>query len=442
MDPGGLPQKVLVLGARGYLGEHIVHQLAAAGIDTLAAIRPGSAHTFPPGVTVLEGDLEDAAFLRRALGEVDAVLFAAGRTYEPGRPVAALRQNVTITERFFQALGHRPEVRVVFTSSLSTVGGSREPRVYAEDSGHDGICERLLTPYDRAKIACEQMALDSARGGNQVVILNPGLLLGPGATPTSNLASAFLLLGLCRGQLAARFYINGGVTLSDVRDVARAHVAALHRGHSGQRYILGGHSIDRTELYARVARLTGLRPPRRLPARLVSGLMTVTDALAFLSAGRIPSPVHRSFARAQRLYYFGESRKAADELGYTVTPLDVTLLDMLRYYHGRGLLPDRLDYLKCLTPENAPAFVLLRQLAGRGAFARFLLPRLALLHEICSSNHDLAAALGRLLAAAVFDPRRARFRWDRAACRADVRTLRRFLEYIYFSSDEFLREVL
>jgi hypothetical protein len=218
-------------------------------------------------------------------------------------------------------------------------------------------------------------------------------------------------------------------------------VAVLHRGRSGQRYILGGHSIDRTEFYARVARLTGLRPPRRLPARLVSAFATASDVVAFLSAGRIPSAVHRSFARAQRLYYFGDSGRAKEELGYTVTPLEVTIVDLLRYYHTRGLLPDRLAFVESLTVENAPALVLLRQLAGRSGYGRFLLPRLPLLHAACTSNHDLRAALGRLLAAATFDPRRARFRWGRAACRADLRTLRRFFEYTYFSSDEFLRGV-
>jgi dihydroflavonol-4-reductase len=444
MSAGRDPQKVLVLGAGGYLGEHVVRQLAEGGFDTVAAVRPGSAARFPwPPVTVLEGDLEDADFLRRALDGVEAAVFSAGRTYQPGMPVSALhRQNVAITERFFEALGHRPDVRVVFTSSLSTVGGSLEPRVYDEDTGRAGVCEHLLTPYDRAKLACERLALDSARRGNQVIILNPGLLLGPGAAPTSNLAAAFLLLEPCQGRFGGRFYINGGVTLSDVRDVARAHVAALTRGRVGQRYILGGHNLDRAAFYERVARLTGLRPPRRLPARLVAGLMTVTDALAFLSASRLPSPVHRSFAQAQGLYYYGASRRAAEQLGYTVTPLEVTVLDLLRYYRARGLLPDALDFVEDLTPENAPAFVLLRQLAGGSGYARFLLPRLRLLHAVCRSNHDLDGALHRLLAAATFDPRRARFRWDRAACRADVRTLRRFFEYIYFSSDEFLRGVL
>src|SRR5207249_1070632 len=138
------------------------------------------------------------------------------------------RQSVSITHAFFDALGERPTTRVVFTSSLSTVSGSIEPCVYTEDGGRAGICEDLLNAYDQAKIACEELALASARRGNQVVILNPGLLLGPGAGPSSNLAAPFQLLWICQRKL--EFYVNGGVTLCDVRDVARAHIAALTRG--------------------------------------------------------------------------------------------------------------------------------------------------------------------------------------------------------------------
>ena len=342
-----MPKKVLVLGARGFLGEHVVQQLADAGHDVLAAVRPGSAHAFPPNVRVLEADCSDVPCLRGALDQVDAVVFSAGRTWQPGLDISEYqRQNVAITQAFFDALGVRPNLRVVFTSSLSTIGGSNEPRVYAEDSGRDGILEAWLTPYDRAKIACERLTLDSARRGNNVVILNPGLLLGPGTTLTSNLAAPYYLLWFAQGRFTANFYVNGGVTISDVRDVARAHVAALERGRAGERYILGGHNIDRREFYGRVARLTGLRPPRGLPAWFLYCLMCGNDAASFVTGGLIASPVHRSFARSQRLYYYGASTKAVAELGYSANSVETILLDMLRYYHARGLLPARLDCLK------------------------------------------------------------------------------------------------
>jgi dihydroflavonol-4-reductase len=439
-----MSQTVLVLGARGFLGEHVVQQLADAGHDVLAAVRPGAAHGFtPPRVAVLEGDLADGAFVRAALDRAGAVVFSAGRTWQPGlHPGEYERQNVAITQTFFDALGDRPGVRVVFTSSLSAVGGSREPCVYAEDTGRDGIRADRLTPYDRAKLACEEIALRSARRGNRVVVLNPGLLLGPGAFATSNLAAPYYLLWFCQGQFAARFYVNGGVTLCDVRDAARAHVAALDRGRSGERYILGGLSIDRREFFALVARLTGLRPPRALPAWFLYGLTAAADALAFLSRGRVPSPVHRSFARAQGLYYYGASAKAAAELGYSPRPIEATLLDMLHYYQERGLLPEPLDHLKGATAETARAFVLLKQLAAASGYGSFLNKRLPALYETCQANHALREAFQRLLVGGTFDDRRGRFGWDRAGSRADARTLQRFFEYVYFSSDEFLQKAL
>jgi dihydroflavonol-4-reductase len=437
-----MPKRVLVLGAAGFLGEHIVNQLAAADINVIAAVRVGSAFAFAsPRVQVAHGDFHDSAFVRSLLDQVDAAIFCAGRTWQPGLAMSEYhRQNVPITQAFFDALGARPGMRVVFTSSLSTIGGSIEPRVYAEESGRDGIREDLLNAYDRAKIACEAIAFSSARRGNPIVILNPGLLLGPGVTPGSNLAAPFQLLWLCQGKLP--FYVNGGVTLSDVRDVARAHVSALTRGQVSQRCILGGHNLDRTQYYRRVARLTGLRPPMRLPAWLVTRAMTVTDGLGYLTAGFLAGPVHRSFARTQCLYYFGESHRADEELGYTVTPLETTLLDMLRYYHACGLLPEWLEFLRDLTVDNAPALLILKQLVDQSPYAPFLRRRIKHLHEICESNQALREAFHRLQTASTFDDATGRFRWDAHACRDDLRTLTRFFEYIYFASDEFLREVL
>ena len=436
--PGNTPKRVLVLGAAGFLGEHIVQQLAAADIDVVAAVRSGSDFAFAsPRVSMVRGDFDDAGFVRGLLDQVDAAIFSAGRTWQPGLAMGEYhRQNVSITQAFFDALGDRPTMRVVFTSSLSTVGGSVGPRVFAEDGGRAGVREDLLNAYDRAKIACEALALASARRGNQVVILNPGLLLGPGAQPTSNLAAPFQLLWLCQRKLP--FYVNGGVTLSDVRAVARAHLAALTRGTPGRRIILGGHDIDRTTYYARVARLTGLRPPMRLPAWLVTGAMYATDGLGFVTGGLIAGPVHRSFARTQCLHYFGGSSRASEELGYIVTPLETTLIDMLCYYHARGLLPAPLDFLGDLTMDNAPALVLLKQLADGSPYAKFLHKRLKQVLEICQTNHALNDALTRLLATSVFDESTGRYRWTG---RDEVRTIARFFEYIYFASDEFLHEV-
>jgi dihydroflavonol-4-reductase len=432
MDAGRLPKRILVLGARGFLGEHIVQQLLLTGCQVIAAVRPGSRHAFSsPRVTVIAGDLRDAAFLRAALERADAAIFAAGRVWRPGLALEEYhRQNVGIVEPFFAALGRHREMRVVFTSSLATLSGSRTPHVFAEDGDRGAVCERWLTPYARAKIACERLALDSAGRGHHVVVLNPGQLLGPGVHAGSNLATAFVLLWFCRGQ--APFYVRGGTTYSDVRDVARAHVAALGQGRSGRRYILGGHCLARGEFYGRVAGLVGLRAPRGVPARLVHLVMALADGLAFLSAGAFRSPVHRTFARGEGLYYYGDSQRAASELDYRIAPLERTILDTLRDYHARGLLPAALDFVAEVPADDAPAFVRLRRLAEGSVYSRFLLARMPRVYALCRANRDLSAALTRL--ADVSRP-------DRSRAAADRRHLIRFFEYLYFASDEFLREV-
>src|SRR5439155_20993772 len=109
-----------VLGAHGFLGEHVVSQLLSQGCEVFAGVRRSSAKSFgAPGVQIVEGDLADVDYVRQALDRVDAVVYCAGRTWKPGLPLDDYRRdNVEITERFFAALGHRPAMRVVFTSSL------------------------------------------------------------------------------------------------------------------------------------------------------------------------------------------------------------------------------------------------------------------------------------------------------------------------------------
>jgi dihydroflavonol-4-reductase len=439
-----MPRRVLVVGAGGFLGEHIVAQLVAAGDDVIAVVRDPSRTTFASSqVRVLSGDCTDRSFVRSSLEQADAAIFCAGRTWQAGLDIRQYQlQNVEITQAFFEAVGHRPGMRVVFTSSLSTIGGSRTPRVYSENSGREGIVEQRLSPYDRAKIDCENIALQSARSGNQVVVVNPGLLLGPGASLDSHLAAPFFLLWFLQGQFAARFYVNGGVTLSDVRDVAAAHVAALDRGEAGERYILGGHNLDRESFYKRVTPLVGLRMPTALPAALLYSLTTANDALAFISKGSIPSPVHRSFAYTQRLYYFGASDKAVAQLNYSVRPIEQTILDMILHYQQRNLLPPSITLPDEISVSTAPSAVLLRQLIHRSGYSRPLLPRLPELYRVCQSNHALRDALSHLLSVSSFDPRRGRFIWERRKANSDVYTLRKFIEYVYFSSNEFLQKVL
>lgn len=434
--------KALVIGAGGFLGGHIVRELLRGNDEIYAAVRPGREMSFDSDrVTLLPGDLTDASYVRRVCEGKDAIFFAAGRTWSPGLDVREFyRLNVETTRTFFAALQPQSGPRVVYTSSLSAIAGSAQPFVFTEQSGRSQVDEARLSPYDHAKIASEQLAMEYARQGGNVVVLNPGLLLGPGATAQSKLAAPQVLLWACQGKLP--FFIDSGAGYCDVRDVAAAHVAAAARGRSGERYILSGHNLSRSEFQTLLAGLAGVRPPGKLPGAVLSAVTVLMDTLSALTANLIKSPLHRSFAHSLPLHYCGDSRKAIEELGYATRPLDETLVDSLRDDRRRGLLPESFAFVEALTPGNAALLVGLKQLAQGHAFSRFLLPRMPQIYAACAANHSLRAALQRALDQGRFQAKSGRFRWDRRASRQDLKTLGQFFEYLYFSSTGFLREVL
>jgi dihydroflavonol-4-reductase len=435
--------RVVVFGANGFLGEHIVAMLSSDSRHQVRAVtRRGTEIPFDrQRVEVVQGEIRDADFVGQALTDQDAVVYAAGRTWQPGLDMQEYRrQNLGLTRALLEAAQSRPDLRIVFTSSLATVAGSRSPYVFDEESGRQRVCESRLTPYDRAKIESEQLVLAHARRGGQVIVLNPGLILGPGVSPASKINNPVILLWVCQGRCP--FFVDAAIAFCDVRDVARAHVAALHVGGSGDRYILTGHNLKRSAFYNRLAQLTGVRPPRPVPCALATGFTAMGDAIRSLTDGRWQGPFHRQFVRAQGLHYCGNSGKAARVLGYQVTPLERTIWDTLRDAWQRDLLSPELDFLAWAAPEQAAAVLCLRQLMCRHPFARFLLPRLETVFQICRQNHALRQAMEGLLAKGTFRPRRARWQFPAATCRRELQALSGMMDYLYFASDEFLAGVL
>ncbi|MBV9124785.1 MAG: NAD-dependent epimerase/dehydratase family protein [Planctomycetes bacterium] len=434
--------KVLITGGAGFLGGHVVRAAVQAGHEVRALVRPAALRDLPPGVRPLAGDLNDRGCVRQAVRDVEGIIFSAGRNWRPGLPPAAYQaQNVGIVQTFFAALAEvNPSARVVFTSSMSAVAGSLAPLVFTEETGRQGVCLPRLNPYDRAKVECERLAHEAATRGSNIVILNPGFMLGPGASPETPLTTPLLIQWFCLRKNPV-YVRTGGHSYCDVRDVAAAHVAALDKGARGGQYFVGGENLDAVQFQRLLAGQTGVPCPRRVRAWLPSTAMTVLDFLAAGSFGLWKNPVHRTFARSLPLYYWGDSSRAERDLGYRSRPAAWTVRDTIGDLVRRGELPDEFRFVEAMTDADRPALLLLRQLADRHLHRLHLMPRLAAILAAARHNQELGGALDRLLAVGRYDPDRGRYVLRGQGLTAAAHKLRGLLDYVYYASKNFHRKV-
>jgi dihydroflavonol-4-reductase len=308
--------KTLVTGGSGFLGLHLVRALAKRG-DELRLLSRRTADLGPLEGIEFEranGDITDRRAVRRAMEDVGRVFHVAGRTSLRARDREAvfdanLRGARTVFE---EALAAGAE-RVVHTSTVGAIGVAR-PKGTADETtpfeiGHLGLA------YVNSKHEAELEAFRLAAHGLPVVIVNPTFVLGPDdPTGTSmGLVRRFLLR-----QIPA--YVDGGLNIVDVRDVAAGHLLADERGEVGERYILGGRNFTFDRLFADLARISGVEaPPVKLPARLA---LAGIDAAR---AARVPVPVIRGEVLSASLWWTYRNTKARKELGFKPRPHEETL---------------------------------------------------------------------------------------------------------------------
>jgi dihydroflavonol-4-reductase len=328
--------KVLLTGATGFLGSEIARELVRQGHELRVLVRPTSKLDGLAGLTYdkVEGDVLDAASVERALDGVDALIHTAGNTSARPRDAAQIhRVNVEGTRTVMAAAARRPGLRVVHTSSTSAVGLTRRPRVLDENAVWD--VGGLGYHYVDSKRAGETVVLEFFQKGLDVVILNPGMILGPGDV---YITSTRYVLEYLRGR--NRFAPRGGLAFCDVREVARAHVTALTKGRAGERYILAGQDVTHKEALDTLRRVTGLYRPLHVPAFL----FWLAGALSELAARVRPhglEELNRAVARFAHLYAAYDVAKARRELDYVVRPFDETVRDTVRDFVTRGLHPAR-----------------------------------------------------------------------------------------------------
>jgi len=326
--------KALVTGATGFVGAAVARALSAAGWQVRVLARSGSnrSNLQSPAWEVVEGDLADSRSLERAL-EGCTGLFHAAADYRLGArdPTQLYRTNVEGTRRILSAARTAGVTRIVYTSSVATIG---IPSDGSPGDERTPVAEsHMIGHYKRSKYLAEEVARDAARTGMSVVIVNPSTPVGPGdikPTPTGQ-----LVLDAASGRMPA--YVDTGLNIVHVDDVAAGHLLAFERGRAGERYILGGEDMTLQTILGQIARLVGRAPPRiRLPYAAVLPVAYLAEGFAKISgrSGRVTL----EGVRMSRKRMFFSSAKAVGELGYRWRPPLQAFEDALRWYRERGLL--------------------------------------------------------------------------------------------------------
>jgi dihydroflavonol-4-reductase len=330
----GATERVLVTGASGFVGSAVVAALLAQGKSVRALVRATSPLANLPreGVEIAQGDLRDPAAMAAAMRDV-RYLFHVAADYrlwarDPGEIMTA---NVEGTRNVMQAALQARVARIVYTSSVATLA-LREGAAADESVGLDE--SQAIGAYKRSKIAAERLVEAMIGQGLPAVIVNPSTPIGPRdgrPTPTGR-----ILIEAARGRMPA--YVDTGLNLVHVDDVAAGHLAALKTGRIGERYILGGDDVALGDMLAEIAVMVGRKPPRvKLPRAPLFPLAWAAETVAHFT-GREPF-VTRDGLRMAKYRMFFSSAKAERELGYRHRPWREGLRDALAWFRQDGRLP-------------------------------------------------------------------------------------------------------
>jgi dihydroflavonol-4-reductase len=326
--------RALVTGATGFVGAAVAKALLAAGWEVRVLARSGSdrSNLQRLAVEVAEGELADFGSLQSAL-EGCSGLFHAAADYRLGArdPTQLYRTNVDGTRNILDAARTAGVARIVYTSSVATIGIPPDGSPGEEGTAVD--LSNMIGHYKRSKYLAEEVVRDAARAGMSVVIVNPSTPVGPGdikPTPTGQ-----LVLDAASGRMPA--YVDTGLNIVHVDDVAAGHLLAYERGRAGERYILGGDDMTLQTILVQISRLVGRKPPRiRLPYAAVLPIAYLAEGFAKVSgrSGRVTL----EGVRMSRKRMFFSSGKAVGELGYRWRPPLEAFEDAVRWFRERGLL--------------------------------------------------------------------------------------------------------
>ncbi len=327
--------RLFLTGATGFVGAHVARSAAEAGFDLRVLVRPASNRTYlPTGVEQVQGDLREPAAFTAALRGCAALIHVAAdyRLWVPD-PAEMYKANVDGTRELLRLAREAGVPRVVYTSSVATMGFDRVGTVVDETTPVNEAA--MIGHYKRSKWMAEQVAIEAARAGQHVVILNPTTPIGSmdaKPTPTGRIVVDFL-----KRNFPA--YVETGLNLVDVREVARMHLRALEVGRPGERYILGGENLSLKQILDRLGAITGLPSPKaKVPHAVAMGFAFFDELVTGKLRGKEPRATMEAVRMGKKMM-FASSAKAERELGFRVGPVDEALREACRWFVANGYAP-------------------------------------------------------------------------------------------------------
>ena len=327
-----------VTGATGFLGSHVARLLAEEGADLRLLVRATSNLKNLEGLNVgttkaetATGDLRDPASLEKAMTGCDTVFHvAADYRLWLRDPEQMYRSNVEGTRAILEAARKNAVRAVVYTSSVATMGftGNEHP---ADEDSPVSLAD-MIGHYKRSKFMAEQVAIEAGRRGMRVVTVNPTTPIGEQdvkPTPTGRIVIDFL-----KGKFPA--YVETGLNLVDVRECARGHVAALEKGRSGERYILGGENLTLKQILDKLGKISGLPSPKvKLPYFVAYLAGAVDQTISGRLLGREPRATIET-VRMGKKKMWASSGKAERELGWRTVPVEGALRRAVEWFRANA----------------------------------------------------------------------------------------------------------
>ena len=328
--------KIFLTGATGFVGHHVARALVANGAKIRLLVRKTSNLKNLEGIKgeTHIGDLADPESLRPALEGCDAVMHVAAdyRLWIPN-PASMYKANVDGTRELLRMAREAGVRRVVYTSSVATMHFRTDGIVINEDTPVS--IKDMVGHYKRSKFLAEQEAIKAAQGGQQVMILNPTSPIGSNdgkPTPTGRIILDFL-----NGKFPA--YMDTGLNLVDVAEVARTHVAALTVGTPGRRYILGGENLTLKQILDKMSAITGIPSPRtKIPFAVAATYAFFEELITGKIRGKEPRATLEE-VRMGRKKMFASSARAQQELDFRIVPVYPAMRAAIEWFRGNGYAP-------------------------------------------------------------------------------------------------------